>query len=140
VAVVVDLSVDTTSGQIRLKRAVAAADVGQIVHPEGLSNQLAGAFTQAASWTLKEQVTFDRQAITSADWASYPILKMPEAPRIETVLLNRPGQPYLGVGEGAMGPAPAAIANAVFDAVGIRLREIPFTSERVLAALGRPGQ
>ena len=90
---------------------------------------------QSASWTLNEQVTFDASGITSVDWASYPILKMPDAPQVETVLLHRPGLPYLGVGEGAQGPAPAAIANAVYDAVGVRLRRIPFTPERVKAAL-----
>jgi CO/xanthine dehydrogenase Mo-binding subunit len=102
-----------------------------------LSNQLAGALTQSASWTLNEQVTWDAHGITSLDWASYPILRAPDAPAIETVLLNRPGQPYLGVGEGAQGPTPAAIANAVYDAVGVRLRQIPFTPERVRAALCR---
>jgi CO/xanthine dehydrogenase Mo-binding subunit/aerobic-type carbon monoxide dehydrogenase small subunit (CoxS/CutS family) len=134
VAVVVDLSVNRNSGHIRLERAVVAADVGQIVNPDGLSNQLEGAVTQAASWTLKEQVAFDHQAVISRDWYSYPILRFREAPVIETVLLNRPGQPYLGVGEGANGPVPAAIANAVFDAVGIRLRRIPFTPDRVKGA------
>jgi len=135
VAVVVDLSVDRVSGQIDLERAVVAADVGQIVHPDGLSNQMAGAFIQSASWTLREQVTYDAHGITSVDWSSYPIARIPDAPQIETVLLNRPGQPYLGIGEGAMGPAPAAIANAVYDAAGIRLRRIPFTPQRVKAAL-----
>jgi CO/xanthine dehydrogenase Mo-binding subunit len=135
VAVVVDLDVDRESGQIHLRRAVAAADVGQIVHPEGLSNQIAGALVQSASWTLKEQVTFDAREITSVDWRSYPIMRLPDAPRIEAVLLNRPGLPYLGIGEGAQGPTPAAIANAVYDAVGVRLRRIPFTPERVRAAL-----
>jgi nicotinate dehydrogenase subunit B len=100
VAVAVDVSVNRASGHIGLERAVVAADVGQIVNPEGLSNQLEGAFTQAASWTLKEQVAFDRQGVTSVDWYSYPILRAREAPEIETVLLNRPGRPYLGVGEG----------------------------------------
>jgi CO/xanthine dehydrogenase Mo-binding subunit len=135
VAVVVDLSVDRASGQIHLERAVVAADVGQIVHPDGLSNQLAGAFTQSASWTLKEQVTFDAHGITSVDWSSYPISSIRDAPQIEIVLLNRPGQPYLGVGEGAQGPAPAAIANAIYDAAGIRLRRVPFTPDRIQAAL-----
>jgi nicotinate dehydrogenase subunit B len=135
VAVVVDLSVRRDSGHIRLERSVVAADAGQIVNPDGLSNQLEGAFIQSASWTLKEQVAFDQHGVTSVDWHSYPILRFREAPQIETVLLNRPGQPYLGIGEGAQGPIPAAIANAVFDAVGIRLRHIPFTPQRVLAAL-----
>jgi len=135
VAVAVDLSVNHDSGHIRLKRAVMAVDAGQIVNPDGLSNQLEGAFTQSASWTLKEQVSFDQDGITSVDWYSYPILRFREAPEIETVLLNRPGLPYLGIGEGAQGPVPAAIANAVFHAAGIRLRQIPFTPERVKAAL-----
>jgi nicotinate dehydrogenase subunit B len=135
VAVVVDLRVNRASGHIRLERAIVAVDAGQIVNPDGLSNQLEGAFMQSASWTLKEQVAFDQQGIISVDWHSYPILRFRDAPRIETVLLNRPGQPYLGIGEGAQGPIPAAIANAVFDAVGIRLRQIPFTPERVKAAL-----
>ena len=135
--VVIDLSVDRESGLIRLKRAVIAADAGQIVNPDGLSSQLAGSFIQAASMTLKEQVTFDQQGITSVDWRSYPILRFPDIPEIETILLNRPGAPYLGSGEAGPGPVPAAISNAVYDAVGIRLREIPFLPARVKAALDR---
>jgi nicotinate dehydrogenase subunit B len=139
VAVVVDLTVNRDSGHIRLERAVVAADVGQIVNPDSLSSQLEGAFAQAASWTLREQVAFDPQGVTSVDWHSYPTLRFRDAPPIETVLLNRPGRPFLGVGEGAQGPVPAAIANAVFDAVGIRLRRIPFTPQRVRAAMGGDG-
>jgi CO/xanthine dehydrogenase Mo-binding subunit len=90
---------------------------------------------QSASWTLKEQVAFDPHGITSVDWRTYPIMRFGDAPEIQTVLLNQPGHPYLGVGEGAQGPASAAIANAIFDAVGVRLRQIPFTPERVKAAL-----
>jgi CO/xanthine dehydrogenase Mo-binding subunit len=135
VAVVVDLRVNQDSGHIRLERAVIAADAGQIVSPDGLSNQLEGAFVQSASWTLKEQVAFDPQGVISVDWHSYPILRFRDAPEIETVLLNRPGRPYLGLGEGAQGPVAAAIANAVFDATGVRLRRIPFTPEHVKAAL-----
>jgi nicotinate dehydrogenase subunit B len=135
VAVVVDLSVNRASGHIRLERAIVAADAGQIVNPDSLSNQLEGALTQAASWTLKEQVAFDQHGIISVDWYSYPILRFRDAPKVETVLINRPGQPFLGTGEGAQGPVPAAIANAVFDAAGIRLRRIPFTPDRVKAAL-----
>jgi len=135
VAVAVDLSVDRTDGRIRLKRAVIAADVGQIVNPDAVSSQLEGVFTQSASWTLKEQVTFDQNGITSLDWRRYPILRFSDAPEIQTVLLNRPGMPFLGIGEGAQGPVPAAIANAVFDATGIRLRRIPFTPEQVIEVL-----
>lgn len=135
VATVVDLSVDRASGRIHLEHAVVAADVGQVVNPEGLNTQLAGGFIQSASWTLKEQVTWSPAGITSVNWAGYPILRFGEAPQVETILLNRPGQPYLGIGEGTQGPISAAIANAIFDAAGIRLRRIPFTPERVREAL-----
>jgi len=138
VAVIVDLSVHRASGQISLERAFLAADSGQIVNPEAVSSQLEGVFIQASSWTLREQVSFDRHGIISVDWHSYPILRFRDAPKIDVVLLNQPGQPYLGVGEGAQGPVPAAIANAIFDAVGIRLRKIPFTPDRVQKALKSP--
>jgi CO/xanthine dehydrogenase Mo-binding subunit len=136
-AIVVDLSVDRESGRVRLERAVIAADAGQIVNPDSLSSQLEGSFLQAASMTLKEQVNFDQHGITSTDWHSYPVLRFPDMPKVETVLLDRPGEPYLGTGEAGPGPVPAAIANAIFDAVGIRLREIPFLPARVKAAMGR---
>jgi nicotinate dehydrogenase subunit B len=127
--------VDPDSGQVRLERAVIAADAGQIVNPDGLSSQFEGGFIQGASWTLKEQVSFDPYGVFSTDWHSYPVLRFSSAPAIETVLLNRPGQPFLGSGEAAPMPTGAAIANAIFAAVGIRLREVPFTPERVKAAL-----
>ena len=136
VAVIVDLSVNQASGQISLEKAFIAADSGQIVNPEAVSSQLEGVFIQASSWTLREQVSFDQHGITSVDWHSYPILRFHDAPEIEIALLNQPGRPYLGIGEGAQGPVPAAIANAVFDAAGIRLRQIPFTPARVKTALG----
>jgi CO/xanthine dehydrogenase Mo-binding subunit len=136
-AVVVELEVDTASGTIRLLRAVIAADAGEIVDPDGLTNQLEGGFLQAASWTLKEEVRFDRTRITSRDWETYPILRFSEVPEVETVLLDRPGTPFLGAGEATQGPTPAAIANAVAHATGARLRRIPFTPERVRAALER---
>jgi CO/xanthine dehydrogenase Mo-binding subunit len=135
-AVVVDLHVDHTSGDIKLERAVIAADAGQIINPDGLSNQLEGGFVQAASWTLKEQVSFDEGGILAKDWDSYPILRFPEVPQIKVLLINRPYTPILGSGEATQGPTPAAIANAVFNAAGIRLREIPFSPERVKEALG----
>jgi CO/xanthine dehydrogenase Mo-binding subunit len=134
-AVIVELAVNRENGGIELIRAVIAADAGQIVNPDGLSNQLEGGFVQAASMTLTEEVKFDRNGITSDDWESYPILRFTNAPRIETILLDRPNQPFLGVGEGTFGPTPAAIANATFDAAGIRMRTIPFRPDRVLNAL-----
>jgi CO/xanthine dehydrogenase Mo-binding subunit len=134
-AVAVELEVDRGSGQINLERVIIAADAGQIVSADGLSNQLEGSFNQAASWTLNEQVIFDQQGITSRDWDTYPILNFTQAPKIETVLINRPGMPFFGAGEAAQGPTPAAIANAIFDAIGIRLREIPFSTDHVRGAL-----
>ena len=129
-AVVMDLGVDDF-GAITLDRAVIAADAGQIVDPDGLKSQLEGGLIQSASWTLKEQVNFDAGGILSRDWETYPILTFPEAPQIETVLIDRPDQPFLGAGEATQGPTAAAIANAVFDAVGLRLRPLPLTQDRV---------
>ena len=134
-AIVVKLRVDRDSGEISLQQAIIAADAGQVVNPDGLSNQLEGGFAQAASWTLYEAVEFDRRGITSVDWETYPILPFSAAPAIETVIVNRPGLPFLGAGEAAQNPTPAAIANAVYDAVGIRLRDIPFRPWKVLAGL-----
>lgn len=134
-AVIVTLDVDPATGEILLRRATIAADAGQIVNPDGLSNQLEGGFFQAASWTLREEVTFDSSGITSRDWDSYPILRFSGAPEINTVLLNRPNLPFLGSGEATQGPTPAAIANAVFDATGIRLRHLPMTAAKVHQAL-----
>jgi CO/xanthine dehydrogenase Mo-binding subunit len=134
-AVVVDVHVDRANGEIKLARAIIAADAGQVVNPDGLSNQLEGGFVQSASWTLKERVNFDENGIVATDWDSYPILRFPEVPKIEIVLINRPELPFLGSGEATQGPTPAAIANAVFNAVGVRLREIPFTPERVIKLL-----
>ncbi len=130
VAVVIDLIVDDY-GAIQLLRAVIAADAGQIVDPDGLRNQLEGGLMQSASWTLKEQVKFDDKGIVSRDWESYPILTFAEVPEIETVLIDRPDQPFLGSGEATQGPTAAAIGNAIFYAIGLRLRRIPFTQDRV---------
>ncbi len=136
-AVVVELEVDAASGAIRLLRAVIAADAGEIVDPDGLANQLEGGFIQSASWTLKEEVRFDRMRVTSRDWDTYPILRFSDVPEVETVLLDHPGTPFLGAGEATQGPTPAAIANAIAHATGARLRQIPFTPERVREALAR---
>jgi CO/xanthine dehydrogenase Mo-binding subunit len=133
-AVVVELTVDDASAAIRLDRATIAADAGEVVDPSGLANQLEGGFIQAASWTLKEEVTFDDTRVTSLDWRTYPILTFPEVPQIETILIDRPGSPYLGAGEAVQGPTPAAIGNAVFAATGLRLRQTPFTPARVRRA------
>ena len=132
VAVEVQVGDDAT---VVLRRAVVAVDAGEIVDPDGLRAQLEGGFVQAASWTLLEAVTWDRDGITSRDWDSYPILRFDAIPEIETVLVDRPGEPFLGAGEAACGPAGAAIANAVADAVGRRMQELPMSPPKVLEAL-----
>ncbi len=134
-AVIVNLTVERGSGQVAFQRVVIAADAGQVVNPDGLSNQLEGGFVQAASWTLFEEVKFDARGITSVDWETYRILGFEAAPKIETLILNRPEMPMLGAGEAAQNPTPAAIANAIYDAVGLRLRDIPFRPEKILAGL-----
>lgn len=132
-AVIVELDVEDDTAEVRLRRAVVAADAGQVVDPDGLINQLEGGVVQSASWTLKEQVTFDCMRVTSIDWQTYPILTFGEVPTVETVLLDRPGEPFLGAGEATQGPTAAAIANAVFDASGLRVRDLPITPQRLRA-------
>ena len=121
-------------GSIKLLRAVIAADAGQVIDPDGFRSQLEGGLIQSASWTLKEQVKFDEKGITSQDWESYPIMTFADVPEIETILIDRKDSPVLGAGEATQGPTAAAISNAIFDAVGLRLRRIPFTPDMVLEA------
>jgi len=135
VAVVAEVEVDRASGVVRVPRAYAAADAGQIINPDGLANQIEGGVIQSTSWTLHEQVRFDTEAINSRDWVSYPILTMPEVPQVTVELIDRPSEKSLGSGEGAQGPAAAAIANAFAHATGKRIREVPLTPDRVKAAL-----
>jgi CO/xanthine dehydrogenase Mo-binding subunit len=134
-AVAIEVRVDRATGQITLVRAVIAADAGQTIDPGGLANQLEGGVIQSASWSLKEEVRFDRVRVTSTDWESYPILRFPDVPALEAIVIDRPGEPYLGSGEVAQPPTPAAIANAVFDATGARLRDLPLRPPSVQAAL-----
>jgi nicotinate dehydrogenase subunit B len=134
-AIAMEIEVDA-QGTVRILRAVAANDSGEIVNPDGVRNQIEGGIVQSASWTLHEAVRYDDTGILSRDWASYPILRFPETPEIDVVLIDRPGEPFLGTGETAQGPAAGAIANAVFNAVGARVREIPLTPERVRGAMG----
>ncbi|NKB72628.1 MAG: molybdopterin-dependent oxidoreductase [Candidatus Latescibacteria bacterium] len=137
-AVAAQVRVDRSSGQIELEQLFIAADAGQIVNPDGLANQLEGGAVQAASWALKEEVRCGPKGIRSLDWDSYPVLGFAEAPRVETVLIDRPGEPSRGCGEAVQGPTPAAIANAVYAACGARLRAMPFTPQRLLEALENP--
>jgi CO/xanthine dehydrogenase Mo-binding subunit len=129
-AVAAEVSVDSASGKIRLLRAVAAVDAGQVVNPDGLRNQIEGAILQSASWTLYEKVAFDETRIRSVDWSTYPILRFDGVPdQVAVHVIDRPGQPYLGSGETGQGPTAAAIGNAV-AAAGTRLRDLPLTLPR----------
>jgi len=110
-------------------------DCGLIINPDGLKNQIEGNIIQGVSRALLEEVKFDGSGIKTLDWNSYPVIRFPAVPEIEIVLINRPEMPALGGGEPSSAPIAAAIANAIHDAVGVRLREAPFTPERVLAAL-----
>jgi nicotinate dehydrogenase subunit B len=129
-AVAAEVALDRAAARIRLVRAVAAVDAGQVVNPDGLRNQIEGAILQSASWTLYEKVVFDDTRIRSIDWSTYPIMRFDSVPEtVEVHLVNRPGQPYLGSGETGQGPAAAAIANAV-AAAGVRLRDLPLRLPR----------
>jgi CO/xanthine dehydrogenase Mo-binding subunit len=135
-AMVAEVEVDAASGAIRVKRFVIANDCGPISNPDGLRNQLEGGALHGMSRALLEEVTWDDRKITSVDWTSYrPLELAAEVPRIETVLVDHPEGKVMGAGETAVTVAAGAIANAVFDATGARLRQIPFTRERVKAAL-----
>ena len=133
---IADVTVDRASGRVQVTRVYAAADSGLIINPDGLTNQIEGGIIQSASWTLHEEVKFDKTGILSRDWSSYPILTMPEVPKVEVVLIDRPTERALGAGEGSQGPAVAAIANAFAHATGKRVRDLPFHPERVKAVLG----
>jgi CO/xanthine dehydrogenase Mo-binding subunit len=134
-AIAAEVAVDRDTGRVRVVRAVAAVDSGEAVNPDGIRNQIEGGIVQSASWTLYEAVTFNHARITSQDWSTYPILGFGGVPdSVEVHVINRPGQPFLGTGEAAQGPAAAAIANAIRDATGISMRELPITPERVRAA------
>jgi CO/xanthine dehydrogenase Mo-binding subunit len=136
VAAVVDVEVRPDSGAVRVRRVCVAHDCGLIVNPDGLRNQIEGNVIQAISRTLKESVRFDATRVTGLDWVGYPILRFSEIPdAIDIELIDRPDRPSVGAGEAATSPIPGAIANAIFDAAGVRVRDVPFTPERVRAAM-----
>jgi nicotinate dehydrogenase subunit B len=137
VAMAIDADVDKASGAIRVRRVACAHDCGLIINPAALKAQIEGNILQTLSRTLFEEVAFDRSRVTSVDWASYPILRFPDAPEIVIELVSRPSEPPLGAGEASATPVPAALANAVYDAVGARVTTVPFTRERVRAAIGQ---
>jgi nicotinate dehydrogenase subunit B len=135
-AIASEVEVNQETGRPRLVRAVAAVDSGQVVNPDGLANQIEGAIVQSMSWTLYESVTFDDTRITSIDWQTYPILRFDSVPEsVEVHIINRPGQPFLGSGETGQGPAAASIANAIANATGKRLRDLPLTRKRIKDAI-----
>jgi CO/xanthine dehydrogenase Mo-binding subunit len=134
-ACVADVEVDKAKGYVQVKHITLAQDCGFIVNPDGVKNQVEGNVIQAVSRALLEEVKFDASGITTLDWESYPILHFPDAPEIDVVLVNQPTMPSLGTGEPGMVAVPAAIANAISDAIGVRLREVPMTPDRVLTAL-----
>jgi CO/xanthine dehydrogenase Mo-binding subunit len=132
-AVVAEVSAEAS---ILVHRLTIAVDVGRIVNPDGVINQIEGGATQATSWTLKERVRFDRCRVTSVDWDSYPILTFAEAPDIDVCLVESV-EPSVGSGEAAQGPTAAAVANAVAAAIGVRVRDLPLTTDAVIAAIGQ---
>jgi CO/xanthine dehydrogenase Mo-binding subunit len=136
-AIALALRVEHETGRVRIGRIVAAVDSGQAVNPDGIRNQIEGAIVQAASWTLYEAVAFERRGVASADWSGYPIMRFPAVPEaIEVLVMDRPGLPFLGTGEAGQGPTAAALANAICDATGRRLRDLPFRPAAVKAAIG----
>lgn len=135
---VCDVAVDTETGEVTLTRVFVGQDQGLVINPDGVRAQIHGNVIQTASRALTEQVTFDAIGPTPKSWATYPIQTFDQMPQVQSMLIARPGDPALGVGESAAVPAAAAIANAIFDATGIRLREAPFTPEKIRAALAGP--
>jgi CO/xanthine dehydrogenase Mo-binding subunit len=130
-----EVAVERSSGRIKVEQVRCAFDCGQIINPDGVRAQVEGSILQTLSRALMEEVQFDRARVTSVDWSSYPILRFPDVPKLDIVLIDRPTEPPLGAGEAACAPVGAALANAVFDASGARLRTVPFTPDRVKASL-----
>ena len=136
-AVAMDVEVERASGVVRVGRVVVAVDSGDAVNPDGIRNQMEGGVVQALSWTLFERVRYDDTRITSRDFAGYPILRFPELPaQIDVHVIARPGAPFLGTGEAAQGVTAAALANAIADATGVRVRDLPFDRTRLRTTLG----
>ena len=137
IALAMEAAVDRSTGKVSVRRVTCAHDCGLVINADSLRNQIEGSILQTLSRALHEEVKFDRSRVTSIDWASYPILTFPEVPAIEVALIDRPTLPPLGAGEASTAPVAAALANAIFDATGVRLRTVPFTAARVKTALLR---
>jgi nicotinate dehydrogenase subunit B len=132
-AIAVEITVERETGKITIERVVASADCGQIVNPDGVRNQIEGGILQSTSWTLFEQLQFDTRRITNFDWNTYPIMRFSAVPqKVEVHLIDRPGKPFLGTGEASQGPTSAALANAIADATGQRLRDLPLAGRKAL--------
>jgi nicotinate dehydrogenase subunit B len=132
---IADVAVNKATGDVSVTRVVAGQDSGLMINPDGVRHQIHGNVIQSTSRALMEEVSFDRHSVTSREWGAYPIITFPDIPEIDVLMLPRQDQPPLGVGESASVPSAAAIANAIFDATGVRFREPPFTAERILAGL-----
>lgn len=137
VAIGMEVAVDRRTGAVKVKKIACAHDCGQVINPDAVRQQVEGNILQTLSRTLFEEVAFDQSKVTSLDWASYPILTFPDVPELEIAVIDRPKDPPLGAGEAATTPVPGALANAIFDAVGVRLRTVPITPQRVKEALAR---
>jgi CO/xanthine dehydrogenase Mo-binding subunit len=135
VAGVAEVEVNRNTGQVRVPRFFVVQDCGQIINPDGVRNQLDGNVIQTVSRVLLEEVTFDRGAVTSLDWSSYPILTFSDVPEVVIDLIDRPSEKPWGAGEPSAAIVPAAVSNAIFDATGVRVRSVPFTAAKVKAAL-----
>ncbi len=132
---IADVAVNKATGDVSVTRVVAGQDFGMMINPDGVRHQIHGNVIQSTSRALMEEVSFDRTSVTAREWGAYPIIKFPEVPEIDVLMLPRQDQPPLGVGESASVPSAAAIANAIYDATGVRFRELPFTPERILRGL-----
>jgi nicotinate dehydrogenase subunit B len=132
---VADVNVERTTGRVRVVNVFVAHDCGIIVNPDGVQNQVQGAVIQGLSRSLHEEVGYSQERITSLDWMQYPILRFSETPAIKIELINRLDLPPSAVGEISTNPTSAAIANAIADATGARIREVPFTPDRVKALI-----
>ena len=135
VGVVADVEVNRKTGKVSVKKFFVVHDCGQIINPDGLRNQIEGNMVQTTSRTLVEDLNFDHSAVTGLDWKSYPILTFPDVPQVVMDLIDRPNEKPWGAGEPAAAVVPAAIANAIYAATGVRMRSVPFTAEKMLAGL-----
>jgi len=135
VGMVATVEVARDTGVIKAKHFAVVQDCGQVINPDGAKNQIEGNVVQTVSRTLIEQVRYDRSRVNSLDWQTYPILRFPDVPEIDIELIDRPREKPWGVGEPSAATVSAAISNAVFDAIGVRLRSVPFSPEKTLAAM-----